>query len=345
MAMAMASVVSTAAVSATVRFIRRGRVSACKQVGNNVRNSNGSSLRFRSSMASVARWNLVGAESSLHNYATSRFLSSAGRSRKRPRPKSAPKGGSAVSVHEVEDTNTKDRAVPDITPKPTVSSQDESLPYPKGKPWRVLWPRPHGVPDSPEPSLWEKLKGMPTTEQVRKGWVMYKKTWEDGITGISTKPKESPDNSIAEVGDSSSPSTEQQLREIGDNAATNLKIVRKDAQDLLEKTKQTTGIRTQDDLKALASEAMKIATECIREFMAGYRSGRDSEIDKMLHEYFQDEEEEEKHHGEQDEALPDVSKSASENVDKTSNTNETASVAPKTKRKKKRKPKRGIPRI
>ncbi len=293
-------------------------------------------------MASVVRWNLVGAESSLHNYATSRFLSSAGRSRKRPRPRTAPKSGSALSMHEAKDTNTKDTAVPDISTKPTVSSEESLPPYPKGKPWRVLWPRPHGVPDSPEPSLLERLKGMPTAEQVRKGWVMYKKTWEDGITGISTKPKESPYNSIAEVADSLSPSTEQQLREIGDNAATNLQIVRKDAQDLLEKTKQTTGIRTQDDLKALASEAMKIATECIREFMAGYRSGRDSEIDKMLHEYFQDEEKEK--HGE-NEALPDVSKSAPKNVDKTSSENESTPTTQTTKRKKKRKPKRGIPRL
>ena len=119
-----------------------------------------------------------------------------------------------------------------------------------------------------------------------------------------------------------------------------MKIVRQDAQELLEHAKDTTGIRTQDDLKALASEAMKVATECIREFMAGYRSGRDSEIDKVLHEYFQDDkdEHETKNGVGEKESLPPGNNLVDEDAIQKSQ------VRTKTGRKKKRKPKRGIPR-
>ncbi len=121
-----------------------------------------------------------------------------------------------------------------------------------------------------------------------------------------------------------------------------MKIVRQDAQELLEQAKDTTGIRTQDDLKALATEAMKVATECIREFMAGYRSGRDSEIDKMLHEYFQD--------GAGNETSNGVGEkeSSGNNLDEDTailkSQKDNNKITAKSGRKKKRKPKRGIPR-
>jgi hypothetical protein len=38
---------------------------------------------------------------------------------------------------------------------------------------------------------------------------------------------------------------------------------------------------------------MKLATDCLREFMAGYRQGRDQEVEKMMNEYFQEEDEKE----------------------------------------------------
>ena len=38
----------------------------------------------------------------------------------------------------------------------------------------------------------------------------------------------------------------------------------------------------------MISESMRLATDCLKEFMAGYRKGRDEEVDKMLHKYFQE---------------------------------------------------------
>jgi len=180
---------------------------------------------------------------------------------------------------------------------------------------------------------------------------LYKETWEDGISGIPTKSKNNNDNdndngtmvatknSGGDGNDGSilTETRERQLRDAGDNATKNLHLVRKDAQNLLEHAKETTGIRTQDDAKALASEVLKIATECIREFMAGYRKGRDSEIDKMLHEYFQEEDGSNNSGNKSD----NTSSSSKDNGVKDENSSDPMVAR---KQRKKRKPKRGIPR-
>lgn len=358
----MATTVSTVA-SATARYSTRRcrRRASPSMILNNKRSLGLLSSRPVPSKASVSRWlprNLA-VESclDLSHYTTTRRFLSAGRTRKRPRAwrGNSHSSGSLVSTDHENDKiiSNKDTSEPVTNDEPIPKStpdQDESAPYPKGKPWRVLWPRPHGLPDSPKRSLWDFRKRIPTSEQIQKGWALYKETWEDGITGIPTsRPKEQQTTNQSTGVVESSISAQDQLREIGDNATNNLKIVRKDAQDLLEQAKETTGIRTQDDLKVLASEAMKIATECIREFMAGYRQGRDSEIDKMLHEYFQgdDEEEEDQMKSGENDSLGggEVSRtSATQNVHKTDSGNEKTPTK-KTKRKKKRKPKRGIPRM
>jgi len=319
------------------------------------------------------------------NTTTSRVFSSetatVGRSRKRSRPwrrgqqqRGSPpsvggetKGGSATGFDGATPraSSVHRRGTPKRSAPKNDNDDDLSLPYPDGKPWRVLWPRPHGDPVQKSVSSFSNLRQrIPTVGQLKKGWALYKETWEDGITGVPTTGKVDRPTTIGGVGESnnsggasssfssmdpsSSPSmvvaNEEQLRDIGDNAAKNLHIVRKDAQSLLEHTKETTGIRTQEDMKALASEAMKTATECIREFMTGYRKGRDTEIDKMLHEYFQEEEktqEQTDDDGEKSEGNPNL---PTNEDTANSSENEVTSPAAETRRRKKRKPKRGIPR-
>lgn len=77
-------------------------------------------------------------------------------------------------------------------------------------------------------------------------------------------------------------------KDITDNVGRNLNIAHSTGQDLLEKAKEKTGIRTKEDLKIWAGEQMKLATACLSEFMGGYREGRDEEVDRMLNEYFKD---------------------------------------------------------
>ncbi|VEU34884.1 unnamed protein product [Pseudo-nitzschia multistriata] len=296
-----------------------------------------------------------------------------GRSRKRPRPwrsgqrNAAPsfstRDGQKSATDTVTSVDSKHRVpTSSIDSSSLVTSEEPvtggdlkkndeslSLPYPKGKPWRVLFPYPHGEPTkSPRQSLWDFHKRIPSLEQLRRAWELYKKTWEDGIQGNPTERND--ENDVAtkvssrkgggDDGDYLAKETEQQLREIGDNATKNLNAVRKDAQNLLEHAKETTGIYTQDDAKALASEAMKIATECIREFMGGYRKGRDSEIDKMLHEYFQEEDNNNaRSKGENTQFAPESAFGKNGDRDSSDQT-----ILATKRRRKKRKPKRGIPR-
>eukprot|EP00934_Nitzschia_sp_Nitz4_P003222 Nitzschia sp. Nitz4//scaffold17_size182527//110543//111403//NITZ4_001864-RA/size182527-exonerate_est2genome-gene-0.175-mRNA-1//-1//CDS//3329539370//3212//frame0 len=190
--------------------------------------------------------------------------------------------------------------LPAITTQPTrvrkveAEEEDDTLPpYPKGQPWRVLWPHPHenlSASDDPDVQLKRRV---PRLSDIQKGWAMYKDTWKDGLNGDSIsggirggdRPDEEPSALATMASDAQTRLSETDPVE---NATKNLNVARESAQDLLEQAKTRTGIHSQDDLKKIASEMMKLATECLREFMDGYRKGRDDEVDKMLNQYFQD---------------------------------------------------------
>ena len=83
--------------------------------------------------------------------------------------------------------------------------------------------------------------------------------------------------------------------DIKENFSRNSEALREEAQELGKELSKRSGIKNQEDLKNIATEIMKLATECLKEFMAGYRQGRDQEVEKMIHEYFQEEQENEVH--------------------------------------------------
>ena len=114
-------------------------------------------------------------------------------------------------------------------------------------------------------------------------WVEYKKTWEDGLRGVPSE-----DTTTLPVKANNDDESIINATKVGENVSQNLDEAQKDAKELLERAKERTGIHTQEDLRKFASDMMQLATECLKEFMAGYRKGRDEEVDKMLHEYFQD---------------------------------------------------------
>jgi hypothetical protein len=58
--------------------------------------------------------------------------------------------------------------------------------------------------------------------------------------------------------------------------------------ELRKEVRERTGINSSEDLKRYAAEAMQLMSTSLKEFMAGYRKGRDDEVEKMLTEYFQD---------------------------------------------------------
>jgi ElaB/YqjD/DUF883 family membrane-anchored ribosome-binding protein len=232
-----------------------------------------------------------------------------------------------------KETSRKIKSNNDVT-------SDETLSYPKGQPWRVLWPQPHGSAARIDLKQQQRQsRRIPRFSDFRRAWALYKETWEDGISGRPSAAKlerlkrEELARKLAEAEADVEASTvslkeggisderERQLKEIGDNAARNIRLIRKDAQQLLDQAKDRTGIHTQDDLKAVAAQMMQTVTECIQEFMAGYRQGRDQEIDKMLNEYFKN-----------------------DDGDSTDKNDPTDPNGKQQQKRRKRKPKRGIPR-
>ena len=228
-----------------------------------------------------------------NHYTASAIPTIAGRSRKRRRPRRR-NIYKMNAVNNIQSSSVLTSSSSTITNEVVNVSSPSTMtsPYPKGRPWRVLWPRPHGDPFADSLSLSSSKSTqriVPRINDLRQAWKVYMATWADGITGIPKKENTSRINSTYSntSSTSASPTPMEELQNISNNAEKNLTVVRQDAQELLEQAKEKTGIRSQEDIKELASEMMTIATECIKEFMAGYREGRDKEIDKMLHEYFQ----------------------------------------------------------
>lgn len=173
---------------------------------------------------------------------------------------------------------------------------ETNRPYPKGRPWLVLSPDPHGRVSGP--SIFSRNYKIPTWSIIRQGWKNYMDTWEGGFHGV---PKEKEETDAGRTGGSESTSTsdmddskemsrndskefEESVSKLTDNTMRNVRIVKKDAEEIIKAARDN-----QNEIRAFASDMLRIATECLKEFMAGYRHGRDQEIDKMLNEYFQEE--------------------------------------------------------
>lgn len=163
--------------------------------------------------------------------------------------------------------------------------------YPKGQPWRVLWPHPHDDPSFVK--ITKPTRKIPRWKDISYGWSEYMATWEDGIRG-SPSPEKLREREAREAAQpfNSVTAGEVQLPEydkMRSNVSQNIDMVKESAQDLLQLAKEKTDIHSRDDLQKVVSDMMKLATQCLKEFMAGYREGRDQEIDRMLHEYFREE--------------------------------------------------------
>ena len=72
------------------------------------------------------------------------------------------------------------------------------------------------------------------------------------------------------------------------NLQKNILTIKEEAPKLLKHAQEATGISTRGELREWVGEQLKLGTKCLSEFMKGYRKSRDDEVDRMLHEYFQD---------------------------------------------------------
>jgi hypothetical protein len=165
------------------------------------------------------------------------------------------------------------------TPAPESLPKTQTPSSPKG--WGVLWPQPHAVQSSSSEISSSKF---PSSTQLRRAWLDYKQTWAAGLRG---------DNKVPGEDDSQDMMSEINKHDLKRKMEQNTKLIQDEAQEFLDNVSERSGIRNQDDLRNFATEMMHLATECLKEFMTGYRQGRDEEVDKMLNEYFLEEEKEE----------------------------------------------------
>lgn len=136
---------------------------------------------------------------------------------------------------------------------------------------------------------------------IRRAWNTYLFLWEgsflsekirdkDGnIIGVKKVDEDEEEDDMKETMKEKATDTATQIAQ---NVQKNVATIQHEAPKLLVSAQKLTGISTKEELKQWATEQLKLGTECLSMFMKGYRQGRDDEVDKMLHEYFNDIDEE-----------------------------------------------------
>ena len=159
--------------------------------------------------------------------------------------------------------------------------------------FRVLFPR--ALPNPKGNRVEERIQLPRSISGWRRvfslAWRDYCITWE-GFFG--SKEDESKEIETREEAAKSEMKEiiESQKEAVRGNVKRNVAFLKEEGPKFLQFMKDETKIYTKEDLKEWAGEQLKLATQCVKEFMAGYRNGRDEEVDKMLNEYFKEEDDE-----------------------------------------------------
>jgi hypothetical protein len=153
----------------------------------------------------------------------------------------------------------------------------------------ILFPNPFKGQDPPIeqfkwPTSWAVWK-----EAFRMAWRDYRATWDGFFTsrGILVEDPEEAAKSKKERGEA----IDKKRQEVTDNVKRNARFLQDEAFELRKQVRERTGIHSAEDLKRVAGDMMRLFSDCVSEFMAGYRKGRDEETEKMLTLYFQELEE------------------------------------------------------
>lgn len=140
----------------------------------------------------------------------------------------------------------------------------------------------------------EKRKTKHISHLLSMAWRDYKSTWEGFSDNLKKKSKPDEKEKYDEENDNSnsfkvnSDRIAEKQKEIKSNVDRNLGVLREEGASFLSFVKGLTGINNKRDLKVFAMEQLKLANECVAEFMKGYRHGRDDEFDRVTTQYFKD---------------------------------------------------------
>lgn len=158
----------------------------------------------------------------------------------------------------------------------------------------ILWPNPYRMRGEKEPGTewprdYEEWKIV-----LREGWALYMWTWRGFMSSRGFIVVDPLDKVEAEKVESEKEIQDTMLRigatkeEVMAQAKANAEFLKDEALSLKEQVQEHTGIHTKEDLRRWAAEMMRLASECVSEFMKGYRKGRDDEVERMLTQYFEE---------------------------------------------------------
>jgi hypothetical protein len=108
----------------------------------------------------------------------------------------------------------------------------------------------------------------------------YLSTWEGFFTSKGFLVEDTPTEPV------DIEAAKQKANEVTDNVKRNAKFARDESLKFREVVREKTGIQSQDDVRRVTADMMQLASDCVKDFMGGYRKGRDDETEKMLTEYF-----------------------------------------------------------
>jgi len=131
-------------------------------------------------------------------------------------------------------------------------------------------------------------------ELLHLAWIDYKYTWEGFLDNTRLNKEEHQTQQEDEQSQSQSQpfidteALEEKGQKLKANANRNVQMIREEGPSIVGMVKEQTGLKNKRDVKAWAMDQLKLANECVANFMKGYRVGRDEEMDNMMNEYFKD---------------------------------------------------------
>mmetsp|Transcript_2763 Transcript_2763/g.7730 ORF Transcript_2763/g.7730 Transcript_2763/m.7730 type:complete len:344 (-) Transcript_2763:1129-2160(-) len=174
----------------------------------------------------------------------------------------------------------------------------------------ILFPEPYGPEYTKEEwqEYWACLRS-PTIvmRAAREAWADYKETWEGffeqrGLVVYTKEELEAKEREkIAAEEEKLAKEMEQQQQGqqgptnskskavqamVERNARRNARAIKTAALMLRKQVRETTGVQSKEDLRNLAGDFMKLMSNSLKEFMEGYREGRDEETENVLKKYF-----------------------------------------------------------
>ncbi len=114
-----------------------------------------------------------------------------------------------------------------------------------------------------------------------KSWQDYKETW--GFFDKTNEEKTEKGTTLNDITMPSLDDIQERQKDVQQNFKKNIQTIQQDLQ-----TAKQTYQNESEEIKEWVGQQIKFANQCVGEFMKGYRKGRDDEVEKMLHDYFQD---------------------------------------------------------